>query len=139
MQLPGRVQAAIEVLDDIAQRHRPASLALADWGRTHRFAGSGDRAAIGNLVYDSLRQRAASTCLMGSEAPRALVIGALARVWGLESEDLTSIFSGDRHAPALLNEHERDSLGAADEDDWPDHGAGKRAGVGLARLRRGVR
>jgi len=45
---PGaRVVAAIEVLTDIETRKRPASEALKDWGLNHRFAGSGDRAAIG--------------------------------------------------------------------------------------------
>ena len=30
---------------------------MKDWGVSHRFAGSGDRAAIGNLVFDALRTR----------------------------------------------------------------------------------
>ena len=52
---PGaHILSAIEVLEDIEARHRPAAVALADWGRAHRFAGSGDRAAIGNLVFDAL-------------------------------------------------------------------------------------
>src|SRR5215475_12954470 len=57
---PGaRVSAAIEVIADIVARHRPAADALKDWGLTHRFAGSGDRAAIAGLAYDALRRRAA--------------------------------------------------------------------------------
>ena len=47
MRLGGRIQAAIEVLQDIEARGRPVSLALKDWGNAHRFAGSGDRNAIG--------------------------------------------------------------------------------------------
>jgi len=43
MRLGGRLQAAIEVLDDIDARRRPAGDALRDWGLAHRFAGSGDR------------------------------------------------------------------------------------------------
>ena len=53
-----RVSAAIEVLADIATRRRPAADALKDWGIAHRFAGSGDRAAIAGLTYDALRRRA---------------------------------------------------------------------------------
>jgi len=121
MQRPGRVQAAIEVLEDIVAHHRPASVALADWGRTHRFAGSGDRAAIGNLVYDALRERSASAWMMGTETPRALVIGALARVWDLNKADLTDIFSGDRHAPDPLSDDERNRLESANEETWPGH------------------
>ena len=55
---PGaRLAAGVDIVGEILDRHRPASLALADWGRSHRFAGSGDRAAIGNLVYDILRRK----------------------------------------------------------------------------------
>ncbi len=54
---PGaRLSAAIEVLTDIEDRRRPAGDALKDWGLAHRFAGSGDRAAIGGLVFDALRR-----------------------------------------------------------------------------------
>ena len=60
MRLGGRVQAAIEVLEDMEARKRPASEALKDWGLSHRFAGSGDRSTIGNLVYDALRRQASA-------------------------------------------------------------------------------
>lgn len=53
-----RLAAAIEVLSDLEARRRPANDALKDWGLSHRFAGSGDRAAIAGLVYDALRRRA---------------------------------------------------------------------------------
>ncbi|TAL76704.1 MAG: MFS transporter, partial [Beijerinckiaceae bacterium] len=44
---PGaRIAAAIEILADIETRRRPASDALKDWGLSHRFAGSKDRAAL---------------------------------------------------------------------------------------------
>ena len=66
-----RASAAIEVLADIAPRKRPASEALKDWGLSHRFAGSGDRAAIGNLVFDSLRTRASVAYAMGEATARA--------------------------------------------------------------------
>ena len=67
---PGaRASAAIEVLADIEKGKRPASEALKDWGLSHRFAGSGDRAAIGNLVFDALRKRASSAYTMGEDEP----------------------------------------------------------------------
>ncbi len=46
-----RLSAAIDVLADIEARRRPAADALKDWGLSHRFAGSGDRAAIAGLVF----------------------------------------------------------------------------------------
>ena len=79
MRLPGRLSAAIEVLSDMETRKRPVSEALKAWGLNNRFAGAGDRAAIGNLVYDSLRRRASHAALMGSDSPRALVLAVAVR------------------------------------------------------------
>ena len=73
---PGaHIRAAVEVLEEILSRHRPAAAALADWGKSHRFAGSGDRAAIGNLVYDALRRRRSLAAQMQSDSPRAVGLG----------------------------------------------------------------
>lgn len=116
----GRAQGAIEVLQDIAARHRPAADSLKDWGLAHRFAGSGDRAAIGTLVYDALRQRRSLAWRMGAETPRALVLGALAFVWGMPGEDMASAFAGDRHAPQALSPDEMTAIAAAGIADAPD-------------------
>ena len=67
-----RVAAAIEVIGDIETRRRPASDTLKDWGLSHRFAGSGDRAAIAGLVFDTLRRRASSAYVMGASSPRTM-------------------------------------------------------------------
>jgi 16S rRNA (cytosine967-C5)-methyltransferase len=120
MRLAGRISAAIDILTEIVERHRPASVALADWGRAHRFAGSGDRSAIGTLVYDALRRRASLAARMGSEAPRALVIGALHHVWALPAEEIAALFDGSQHAPAPLSAAEQAALSetAAEMPDW---------------------
>jgi 16S rRNA (cytosine967-C5)-methyltransferase len=108
---PGaRVAAAIEVLADIAKHHRTAALALADWGRTHRFAGAGDRAAIGNLVFDALRRRASAAWLMENDTPRALVLGALRLAWQIEPAEIAALFDGSPHAPPPLDPTEADRL-----------------------------
>jgi len=53
---PGaRLSAAIEVIADIEARRRPAADALKDWGLLHRFAGSGDRAAISRALRPGSR------------------------------------------------------------------------------------
>jgi 16S rRNA (cytosine967-C5)-methyltransferase len=105
-----RVQAAIEVLADIASRRRPAGDALKDWGLAHRFAGSGDRAAIGNLVYDALRHKASAAHVMRSETPRALVLGALRLAAGLDPAAIAQLADGAQHSPAPLSEAERDCV-----------------------------
>lgn len=114
MRLPGRLSAAIAVLDDIETRHRPAAEALKAWGLGARFAGAGDRAAIGNLVYDALRRKASLGFGMGDTTPRALVLAVAVREWGQDPQALNALFEGDEHAPAPLSEDEITRLSAAD-------------------------
>lgn len=106
MRLPGRLAAAIEVLTDVEQRRRPVSEALKAWGLNNRFAGAGDRAAIGNLVYDALRRRASHAFVMGSDTPRALVLAVALRDWGETPESLNAAFATDTHAPEPLTAEE---------------------------------
>jgi 16S rRNA (cytosine967-C5)-methyltransferase len=119
MQMAGRVQAAIEVLTEVLTRHRPASEALKDWGKAHRFAGSGDRHAIGTLVYDSLRQRLSAGAQGGGEAARNIVLGVLRGGWGLSVEEIAALADG-AHGPQVLGEHERMALSSTPKDlPWP--------------------
>lgn len=120
MRLPGRIAAAIEVLADMEARHRPASLALKDWGNSHRFAGGGDRAAIGNLVYDALRRRASHGFAMEDDSPRALVLAVVMHDWGV---DLTQMpFGAEKFAPAPLTQTELQHLQAPKPiTDAPEH------------------
>jgi len=106
MRLPGRLSAAIAVLTDVETRKRPVSEALKAWGLNNRFAGAGDRAAIGNLVYDALRRRASHAALMGSDSPRALVLAVAVRDWHEDPAALSESFAGDSHAPEPLAEEE---------------------------------
>ncbi len=115
-----RVAAAIEVLDDIESRRRPAADALKDWGLAHRFAGSKDRAAIGSLVFDALRRRASARWMMQAETPRAEMIGALALARNLPAEEIEALYSGLGHAPPPLSEEERRRLAAGDLSGAPD-------------------
>jgi 16S rRNA (cytosine967-C5)-methyltransferase len=108
---PGaRASAAMEVLTDIAERKRPAADALKDWGLAHRFAGSGDRAAIGNLVFDALRRRASCAYAMGDDSPRALVLRTLVAGWGMAPEAVAALADGSRFAPAPLTPEELEGL-----------------------------
>ncbi|MGA9893384.1 MAG: MFS transporter, partial [Xanthobacteraceae bacterium] len=85
-----RLSAAIEVFGDIETRRRPGADALKDWGLSHRFAGSGDRAAIAGLTYDALRRKASSAWLMGEAAARAVLIGMLRRERRLSTADIAA-------------------------------------------------
>ncbi|MCX7325758.1 MAG: RsmB/NOP family class I SAM-dependent RNA methyltransferase [Hyphomicrobiales bacterium] len=115
-----RIQAAIEVLTDLIERKRPAPDALKDWGLSHRFAGSKDRASIASLVYDTLRRRSSAAWLMGAETPRAVMAGALRLQRGMDPAGVVRLFSGERHAPDSLSDEEQCRL-AGSLDEAPEH------------------
>ena len=119
MRLPGRLAAAIEVLTDVESRRRPVSEALKAWGLNNRFAGAGDRAAIGNLVYDALRRRASHAHAMGEDTPRALVLAVALRDWHEDATALNASFAADSHAPAPLSDDEI-ARATADQASAPD-------------------
>lgn len=119
MRLGGRLAAAIEVLEDIAKRRRPAADGLKDWGLSHRFAGSGDRAAIGNIVYDALRRKRSAGWLFDADTPRALGFGALLLEWNQTPEALNAALDGDRFAPEPLSEDELRLAATRDLADAP--------------------
>lgn len=119
-----RLSAAIEVIASIDSERRPAADALKAWGLAHRFAGSGDRAAIAGLVYDALRRKASSAFLMRAETPRAVVLGMLKRERALDGEAIAKLCDGSRFAPEALSDEERKHLDDADLAAAPAHVAG---------------
>jgi 16S rRNA (cytosine967-C5)-methyltransferase len=96
-----RVQAAIEILDLIITAARnsgaPADRVIADWFRTRRFAGSGDRRAVRELVYAAIRR-----CGEVPQSGRAALL-TLAK----DDSALAALFDGSAHAPAPIGEGER--------------------------------
>jgi 16S rRNA (cytosine967-C5)-methyltransferase len=119
-----RISAAIEVIADIEARRRPSADALKDWGLSHRFAGSGDRAAIAGLVYDALRRRASSAHIMGEGSPRAVALGMLRLERKLDPAAIAALADGARFAPSPLSEQERARIDAADLAGAPSWVAG---------------
>ena len=119
MRLGGRLAAAIEVLEDIERRHRPAADALKDWGLSHRFAGAGDRGAIGNIVYDALRRKRSASFILDAETPRAQAFGALLLEWKETPAELNAALEGDRFAPPPLDAAELAALHARRLEDAP--------------------
>lgn len=116
---PGaRVQAAIELLDDVLDGSA-AEQALTNWARRSRFAGSKDRRAVRDHVYQALRCRRSYAALGGTLTGRALMIGHLRSI-GAPVED---IFTGQGYGPAAIGEDETasgidDPNAAWDMPDW---------------------
>ena len=91
-----RVQSAIELLDSIIEaaqtKGAPADRILAEWFRGNRFAGSKDRRAIRELVYDAIR-----ACGPVPASGRAAML-RLAR----GDAALAGLFDGSQYGPAPI-------------------------------------
>lgn len=128
-----RIAAAVEILDRWLAGE-PAEKCLTNWGRANRFAGSGDRAAIRDHVFDAIRCRRSFAAAGGGETGRGLMIGKLREA----GERADGIFTGTGHAPSPLTPEELSVLEEAKEDlpdavrldipDWLE--APLRAGLG---------
>ena len=95
-----RVQAAIEILDLVIaaalDNGPPADRIVADWFRSRRFAGSGDRRAVRDLVYRAIRV-CGDVPANGRTAMMAVGAGDPA---------IIEAFDGSRHAPSPLTDTE---------------------------------
>ncbi len=114
-----RLSAAIEVLDQIAEG-MAAEQALTRWARASRYAGSRDRAAVRDLVFDGVRHWRSDAVRGGGTSGRARMIGRMRAV----DAPLDALFDGSRHAPEPLTEAEvaagTTPLEAAAGVDLPD-------------------
>jgi len=119
-----RLSAAIELLETIDDQRVPAAKALKEWGTAHRFAGSGDRAAISGLVWDVLRRRASSAWIMESDTARARLFGMLHLERKLDADQISALCDGSRFAPSALTDAERAALTSNSLDKAPAPVAG---------------
>jgi 16S rRNA (cytosine967-C5)-methyltransferase len=119
-----RLSAAIELIETIDEQRIPAAGALKEWGTAHRFAGSGDRAAISGLVWDVLRRRASSAWIMGEDTARARLLGMLKLERGLDADAIGALCDGSRFAPSPLADAERTALSENSLANAPAHIAG---------------
>lgn len=110
-----RYAAAAEVLDRYLAGE-PAEQVLTNWARRSRFAGSRDRAAVRDHVFDAIRQRRSAAAAGGAETGRGLVIGLL-RLAGIDPD---TVLTGEGYALAPMSAHERVHLVAMTETERLD-------------------
>ncbi len=96
-----RISTAIELLDRILDGD-PAERVLTRWARASRFAGSKDRAAVRDIVFDVLRRKRSLAWPL-PETGRNLAL-AHTRAAGLSVEEM---FTGEGYAPAALTPAEK--------------------------------
>jgi 16S rRNA (cytosine967-C5)-methyltransferase len=118
---PGaRLQAVIDILDEMERTAKPVERHLREWGRAHRFAGSKDRAAIAARLYAIERCRAQLAWRMQSASPRALAIAAV-----LDEGEVETLFSGTGYGPAVLSDAERACIASPQAGEMPAHVKGE--------------
>jgi len=110
---PGaRLAAAAEILTEVAALKAAADRTISGWGKAHRFAGSKDRAAIAERVYTVLRRRNECAFVLGSDTPRALVLGSLVVADALDADRIDALCTDGTHALGALTPQERGALAA---------------------------
>ena len=113
---PGaHIAAAIEVLDQILAG-KNADVSLIKWGRSNRFAGSGDRYAIRDIVYDALRQKNSLTKRSKNISGRSWIIALLKK----REVNLDEYFGATRYSPPKIKKWELELLPIENESDLYD-------------------
>jgi len=113
---PGaHIAAAIEVLDQILAG-KNAEVSLIKWGRSNRFAGSGDRSAIRDIVYDALRQKNSLTKRSKNISGRSWIIALLKK----REVNLDEYFGATRYSPPRIKKWELELLPIENESDLYD-------------------
>ena len=113
---PGaHIAAAIEVLDQILAG-KNAEASLIKWGRSNRFAGSADRNAIRDLVFDALRQKNSLTKRSKNISGRSWIIALLKK----REVDLDEYFGATRYSPPKIKKWELELLPIENESDLYD-------------------
>ena len=145
----GRIAAAIEVLGEMARRHRPAHLALKAWGDGARYAGAKDRAFVAGLVLDALRRRRSIGWMIGDDGDRAAALGVCRFLWNWPLERIAAA-AEEPHGPGALSDDERERLAhplplddapapvAGDYPDWLDPNLAREFGEGRAAQTRAM-
>lgn len=110
-----RVASAIDILDSILAGE-PAEKQLTTWARQNRYAGSKDRAAVRDLVFESLRCKNSFAIWGGAETGRGILTG----YFRSKDQDPQSFFTGQGYAPAPLTEEEGAAGKAPEGDDALD-------------------
>ena len=119
--IPGaRVQATIELLDEIAGTRTPADHLVGNYFRSRRYAGSKDRRAVSEMVYSILRRRGEYAWRSGGEDSRHLILAHLMAEGGGEHDAVAGLFSGEKFCPTGLEDDEQKSLAKLAQPDADD-------------------
>lgn len=108
MKQAARIQTCIDILEKIRDSRIPMDNTIRDFMHYRRYIGSKDRAAIVERVYNTVRTHARTLWwlkkLGAEDTPRNRILFGLV----LGGDDITNLFTGEKHAPAPLNDNEQE-------------------------------
>ena len=106
-----QIFSASQILQEILEGKR-ANSSLKQWSKKNRYAGSKDRRAISDFVYDSLRiKRSALSKIKAPHSGRNWAVGVLLEA----NEDLEKYFNDETYASSRLTEEEKFAIKKARE------------------------
>ncbi|MEQ9641093.1 MAG: RsmB/NOP family class I SAM-dependent RNA methyltransferase [Alphaproteobacteria bacterium] len=118
---PGaRIEAALQALATIGTSSRNVDTVLRDFFRGRRYAGSGDRRAVTELVYEVLRHRGELLWRCGDDASwRRTMLAFLIFHRDHGWDEVEALFAGGTYDPAPLSDDDRLWLGSLSEAGSP--------------------
>ena len=105
-----RIAAAIEILTEFNALDTPVDVILKRWFKGHRFAGSKDRRAIRDRVYQVVRHRGELVHAVGDDSSRLQVAAALVKLDAQDLDDVGRLFGADKYGPDALDDREQQRL-----------------------------
>ena len=104
-----RLQACIELLDEVLGTDRAADGVVSAYFRPRRYIGAGDRRSISDQVWRVLRHRARLGWSLGTDHPtgRLFVAANLVRGEGKNIDAIMGLYSGAKNGPGTLAAHEK--------------------------------
>ena len=115
--IPGaRIQAAIELLDQIGAATVPADRLVGNYFRSRRYAGSKDRRSVTETVYDVLRRQGEYAWRAGGTDSRRLVLAHLMLDQHQKADDVAALFDAAKFCPADLDADEQVALAQLSQD-----------------------
>ena len=109
-----RIASAILIIDTIIDGD-PAEKVLTNWARKSRFAGSSDRSAVRDIVYDCLRSLNSFGTLGGNKTGRGVIIGYLL----FSNKEPNLFFNGIGYGPSELTPSELSHIDLTQNESSP--------------------
>ena len=108
MKEASRIQAIIEVLEEVLKDLTPSDVILDNYFKQRRYIGSKDRRFIADNVWKIIRNRMKYTQMLDNH-PTPRLLTAI-NFWDM---DLELLFNGEEYAPLVLNKDEKNLIDKA--------------------------